>query len=299
MRFAGDEDDEAESAGSAVEAGAGAVAGRVGLLNSATVRRFVFGIWMLWAVLLFGGTLLSELGPGELGPDGASKGALNGASRDAITLVSHLGSSVLLVAAGWVWFLGFSRSAAAGTVALFAAGMTLGAIGDFFNAGVLQDLIKLPDPVLGGMAAFALGHVAYIAGCVRVGRERGFGSRGRWLLAIGFWQAVGIVAWFFVVYCGMNAGARLLVWPALPYSLLLAGTAGVASYLALEDRRFLPLATGAVLFLASDMILAFRMFRGDFPLAGHAVWLTYGPGQMLIVYSIGTAARRGRERGTE
>ena len=138
----------------------------------------------------------------------------------AITLVSHLGSSVLLVAAGWVWFLGFSRSAAAGTVALFAAGMTLGAIGDFFNAGVLQELIKLPDPVLGGMAAFALGHVAYIAGCVRVSRVRDFRSRGRWLAAIGFWQAVGTVAWFFVVYCGTNVGARLLVWPAAVFAAI-------------------------------------------------------------------------------
>ncbi len=200
MMFASDDYNEAGTAGSGV--GAGTVVGRMGLLNLATVRRFVFGIWMLWAVLLFGGTLLSELGA-----DGASKRALNGASKDAITLVSHLGSSVLLVAAGWVWFLGFGRSAAAGTVALFAAGMTLGAIGDFFNAGVLQDLIKLPDPVLGGMAAFALGHVAYIAGCVRVSREGDFRSRGRWLAAIGFWQAVGTVAWFFVVYCGTNIGA--------------------------------------------------------------------------------------------
>lgn len=102
-----------------------------------------------------------------------------------------------------------------------------------------------------------------------------------------FWQVFGIVAWFFVVYSGTNRGAGLLVWPALPYSLLLAGTAGIATYLAMEDRRFLLLATGAVLFLVSDLILAFRMFHGEFAGATHAVWLTYGPAQMLIVYSIG------------
>jgi hypothetical protein len=29
------------------------------------------------------------------------------------------------------------------------------------------------------------------------------------------------------------------------------------------------------------------MFHGEFAMAVHAVWLTYGPAQMLIVYSIG------------
>jgi YhhN family len=249
----------------------------LGLLESATVRRLVVGIWILWACLLLGGTLLCE----------SVRGGTIAIWKDQILLVSHLGSSALLVAAGWIWFLGFNRSPAAVTCGLFAAGMTLGAIGDCFNGGVLQKLIPLPDPVLGGIAAFALGHIAYITGCVRVAWQNGFHSSGKRLAAILFWQVFGIVAWFFVVYAGTNRGAGLLVWPALPYSLLLTGTAGIATYLALEDRRFLLLAMGAVLFLVSDLILAFRMFHGEFAMAGHAVWLTYGPAQMLIVYSIG------------
>ncbi len=249
----------------------------LGLLKSTTVLRLLTGIWNLWACLLLGGTLLSE----------SVRSGTIASLRDPILLVSHLGSSALLVTAAWIWFLGCSRSLAAGTVALFAAGMTLGAIGDFFNGGVLQDLIPLPDPVLGGIAAFALGHIAYIIACVRVARQNGFHSSGKRLAAMLFWQVFGIVAWFFVVYSGTNRGAGLLVWPALPYSLLLAGTAGIATYLAMEDRRFLLLATGAVLFLVSDLILAFRMFHGEFAGATHAVWLTYGPAQMLIVYSIG------------
>jgi uncharacterized membrane protein YhhN len=213
-------------------------------------------------------------------------------ANDNHLLVSHLGSSVFLVVAGWIWVLGYSRSATAATAALFAAGMTAGAIGDFFNAGVLQDFVRLPDPVLGGMAAFALGHIAYIWACVRVARGNQFHSRTRRIAGVGFWEVFAIVAWFFVVYRGTNSGAHLLVWPALPYSLLLATTAGIATYLALEDRRFSSLAVGAVLFLVSDLILAFRLFHGEFPMASHAVWMTYGPGQMLIVYSIGQAARR-------
>jgi hypothetical protein len=257
-----------------------------GLLASSTVLRLVAGIWILWAAILLGGTVLSEIG----------RGTTIALLKDQILLIAHLGSSVLLAAAAWIWFLEFSRSPAATTVALLAVGMTLGVIGDFFNGGVLQDLIKLPDPVLGGIAAFALGHIAYITSCVKVARNRGYHDRGKRLGAIAFWQAFGIVGWFFVVYRGTNSGASLLVWPALPYSLLLAGTAGVATYLALEDRRFSLLAAGATLFLISDLILAFRMFHGDFAMAGHAVWLAYGPAQMMIVYSIGIVGRRASGR---
>jgi YhhN family len=250
---------------------------RPGSLDLATVRRITAGLWILWAVLLLGGAVLSEV-------------VQQSAANNQVMLASHLGSSVVLVAAAWIWFLGFNRSTATVTAALFAVGMTAGAIGDFFNSGILQDLIRLPDPVLGGIAAFAIGHIVYITACVRVAREHGFRSRGRRAAAVVFWQVFGLISWFFVVYCGAKGGTSLLVWAALPYSLLLAGTTGIATYLALENRRFVPLAIGAVLFLASDMILAFRMFRGEFPLAAHAVWMTYGPAQMLIVYSIGTAA---------
>jgi hypothetical protein len=276
---------DATSSGSSASASGPSVdSAPTGSITLTTVRRLVAGIWLLWAALLFGGTIASEV----------SRNLANAAAADHIILFAHLGSSVLLVAAAWIWVLGYRRSSAAVTVVLFAAGMTAGAIGDFFNAGVLQNLVRLPDPVLGGMAAFALGHIAYIAGCMRVARENGFHSRARRVAGIGFWEAFGVVAWFFVVYRGTNSEAHVLVWPALPYSLLLATTAGIATYLALEDRRFTLLAAGAVLFLISDLILAFRLFHGEFALAPHAVWLTYGPGQMLIVYSIGTAAARRR-----
>jgi hypothetical protein len=39
--------------------------------------------------------------------------------------------------------------------------------------------------------------------------------------------------------------------------------------------------------LLSDAILAAKLFRGwDPPLLDDAVWLTYGPGQMLIVFGV-------------
>jgi uncharacterized membrane protein YhhN len=251
-----------------------------GVLNATTAARLAAGFWTLWATTLLGGTLVSFRGRGSLPW-----------LPDTLLLFSHLGSSLCLVGAAWMWFLGFSRSAAANTVALFTAGMVLGTLGDFFNAGVLQELFPLPDPVLGGIAAFALGHLCYISGCLRVARRLNFATRGRFWGPVIFWQLFALMGWYLVVFRGARSGPTLLVWAALPYSLLLAGFTGLASSLALADRRFIGLAVGGILFLASDLILAFEMFRGTFPHARHAVWLTYGPAQMLIVYSLGLIGR--------
>jgi uncharacterized membrane protein YhhN len=251
-----------------------------GIISATTAGRLAAGFWILWATTLFGGTLVSFSDPASLPRP-----------RDTVLLMSHLCSSLFLVAAAWMWFLGYSRSAAANTVALFTAGMVFGTVGDFFNGGALQELFPLSDPVLGGIAAFALGHLCYITGCVRVTHSLNILSRARFWGPIVFWQLFALVGWFFIVYLGARGGPGILVLAALPYSLLLAGLTGLASSLALADRRFIPLAAGGVLFLASDLILAFEMFRGEFPHARHAVWLTYGPAQMLIVYSLGLVGR--------
>jgi uncharacterized membrane protein YhhN len=198
-----------------------------------------------------------------------------------------MGSSIALALAGWLAYATW-RGTAVGVFALLVAiGMTLGTIGDFFNAGLLK-FIPLPDQTLGGIAAFALGHIAYIAGTLNLARRAGLTNRRATLAAITAWQIIGLAGWYIVAYQGTEK--RDLVWPALPYSLLLAGTAGVASGLALQDRRFIGFATGGALFLLSDLILACGMFGDSVPHQAEWVWLTYGPGQMLIVFSVATAA---------
>jgi hypothetical protein len=251
-----------------------------GVLKLATAARLAAGFWTLWATTLIGGTLLSFREPESL-PWPAK----------TVLLFAHLGSSLWLVAGAWIWFLGFSRSKAANTVALFTAGIVFGTLGDFFNAGTLQEMFPLPDPVLGGIASFAVGHLCYIAGCLKVARRLNFASRARFWGPVVFWQLFALVGWYLIVFRGERGVPAFLVWAALPYSLLLAGMTGIASSLVLADRRFIALAIGGILFLASDLILAFEMFRGTFPNATHAVWLTYGPAQMLIVYSLGVVGR--------
>ncbi len=235
-------------------------------------KAIFIGLWLVWLALLAGamisGNLLERHG-----------GAWPTAAR--------MGSSVVLVITAW-WAWTLWRGDMVGKFALaIAIGMTLGTVGDFFNARLLN-FVPLPDPVLGGIAAFGLGHIAYIAGCVYLARRTGLTNRMAMAIGIVGWQLVALGGWYYVAMLGDEA--RALVWPALPYSLLLAGTAGITAGLALQEAKLFPLALGGALFLLSDLILAFGMFRGSFPHSTEAVWLTYGPGQMLIVFSILSAA---------
>jgi hypothetical protein len=103
------------------------------------------------------------------------------------------------------------------------------------------------------------------------------------------WLVAGLIGWYFAVFRGQPKRSALH-WVALPYALLLASTAGVATGLAIQEAALWPMAVGAALFLVSDLILAAHLFNGwFFPLIEDAIWLTYGPGQMLIVYSVGSA----------
>ena len=168
-------------------------------------------------------------------------------------------------------------------------GMTLGAVGDFFMAGLLQPIIPLPNAALGGMGAFGMGHAAYIAGCQNAHNRAGLHDQKAKWTAILIWQVIGLIGWYFVVYPTKAEHLQILRWPALGYTLLLACTTGMGSSLAAQNRRFMILAVGGGLFLLSDLILAWRMFRGPFPHATEAVWIPYGSGQMMIVFAITTA----------
>jgi len=229
-------------------------------------------LWVAWAILLATAMIL---------------GNVLGSHAHAAATAARMGSSVVLVIAGWWTWLMLRQAAIAPFALAIAIGMTLGAIGDFFNAGLLK-FIPLPSGTLGGIAAFGLGHIAYIAGCVWLARRTGLTAR--WALAwgIGYWQLFGVIGWYLIVMQGSEN--RDLVWPALPYSLLLAGTAGITTGLGLQSARLLGLAAGAALFLLSDLILAFELFRGHFAYDTEMVWLNYSPGQMLIVFAVLPAA---------
>jgi hypothetical protein len=223
-----------------------------------------FLLIFLWALFLFGGFVF---------------GRESKEDNHRIPRWARMASSFCLVLGAWLWFAITQGTILDNLAAWLAIGMSLGFLGDLFMA----ELIPLQPHVLYGMGAFGLGHIAYIIGVARICFVQAY-SFPNWPVLI-FWWIFALVGWYIVVYRGSKPG--VLHYAALPYAVLLATTAGAATSLALLDINFVLLAIGAALFLLSDLILAAKLFNElKFPLIGDVVWLTYGPGQMLIIFGL-------------
>lgn len=200
----------------------------------------------------------------------------------------RLASSIILVVTGFVTILTvIPRNR---TIAILVAlGMLLGFLGDSTMASVLGKE-WFPNRLLGGMIFFGIGHLFYITATEVTRRKLCFTANSKWWLAIVVWQIMGVLIWYAVV--ATSSKDAVLHFPALGYVALLAGTVGIMTGLSLLDRRFIWIALGAVLFLASDALLAWEHFRGGSSWIGFFVWATYGPGQMLIVFGFAYALRQ-------
>jgi uncharacterized membrane protein YhhN len=230
-------------------------------VHNAAASAWLLALLAVWATLLLGSVPAS----------------LYATQRTATWL--RLASSAVFVLAAWSWYLVARATPGVAVFALLLAlGMTLGFLGDL----LLADALPLKQGFLAGMAAFAVGHIAYIAAILSVT------PRVQWVVAGGA-LLVGLAGWYLVAFRGGKVAA-MLRWAALPYALLLSTTAGVAIGLAIQTPAFLPLAIGAVLFLISDLLVAGEQFGSlRFPHIGDVIWLTYGPAQMLIVYAVNSA----------
>lgn len=230
-------------------------------------------LFAVWAVLLFGGFIW-----GRPTPDGLRR----------MPTWTRMASSATLVVIAWLEYA-FTRQSPLGSYALLiAVGMSLGFLGDLF----LAEVIAIPQPVLGGIAAFGLGHVAYLLAVLGLADQYQLNAQAsRWGM-LALWLLIGLVGWYVLVMRGQRPTG--LHWAALPYALLLASVAGLFTGVALQAPVLAPAALGAVLFLASDLILASQLFaKRTFPLIGDVIWLTYGPGQALIVASVAIIANAG------
>lgn len=239
-------------------------------LENPLQRYWLTGLLILWAIFLFGGFIFGS--------------SASGGHR--MPTWTRMASSLTLVVAGFSWFL-VSRDFDIGSYGLLIAlGMLLGFLGDLFLAGVLPG----GRSEMGGIASFAIGHIFYIIAIWRFGTAQGLDELAPRLGALIIWWLIAVIGWYFVVYSGPDGPG--LQWVVLPYALLLASTAGVATGLALQAPMFWPLAAGAALFLFSDLLIGGMWFSDlNFPFIDDIIWLTYGPGQMLIVYSVGIAIR--------
>ena len=279
-------------------------------MSNSSLSPILFFLWIVWAVFLFGGGLIGK-------PD---------AERTRrMPRWTCMASSLVLVIAAWGYALFYREGAYIDVAVLIAVGMTFCFIGDLFMA---QLILKDDRHILGGIGAFGLGHIAYIAAFLlllsrsqplldwrmdSITNEMNIvlprpSING--LIFIGCWLFATVV-WYRVIYRSAKERTALHL-AALPYALLLATTVGAALNLTLyawdiynlsnspqavstESRtailnlvRISVPALGALLFFISDFILAARLFnKAYFRMIDDWIWLTYGPGQMLIVYGMG------------
>ena len=158
---------------------------------------------------------------------------------------------------------------------LVALGMTLGALGDWFLA------LKGETSFLAGMAAFGAGHLAYAGAMLAKGAETGFDgvSSTEWVALAGLAALVASTE----VWLAPRTGA--LRWPVRAYVVLI-GIMGVAAVLLPPWPGQGALRWGAALFLASDLLLAIRLFVTRDParqrLLSLLLWPAYWGGQALI-----------------
>ena len=154
------------------------------------------------------------------------------------------------------------------------AGLALGSAGDF--------ALSRPGTrwFLAGMAAFALGHLAYVAAFLGSSVPLAPGTAG-WAVIAGLLMLIASTE----VWLAPHTGA--LRWPVRGYGLVI-GAMAVAAILLPAGPGQAVMRIGAALFLVSDVILALRMFRLRAPgaqlLASRILWPLYWGGQALILW---------------
>ena len=87
--------------------------------------------------------------------------------------------------------------------------------------------------------------------------------------------------------------------PAGGYTVFLSVSAAVMGAGAIMDRRFAAMGIGGLLFLISDVFLAVRLFQDNWLGIGDLCWITYGIGQMLIVYGAIVVSRAKRDQKSQ
>ncbi|HNS20697.1 MAG TPA: lysoplasmalogenase family protein [Sedimentisphaerales bacterium] len=192
-------------------------------------------------------------------------------------------SSLTLCVSAWLNWVFHRRDRFGPACALLALGMTLGMLADLYGA---CRVLRFTEPLTMIIPLFALGHVAYIAGMLTLARHLRLTARAGWKPtlagAVVVCNLAGLALWAVLVHpSGDLPGMHL---PTAGYTVFLSTAAGVMATVALLDRRFLPMGIGGLLFLASDGFLAVRLFQDNWRSIGDLCWITYGIGQMLIVY---------------
>jgi hypothetical protein len=258
-------------------------------LAGSTTPLLLIILIVIWALTLFGGFLY---------------GLRRSAAHTTTTRIPRelrLTSSLCLTILAWVWLQNvrsFQSPELAEAFALwFALGASLNCLGDF-----IAILVRAAHAQMGSLFAFMTAHVAYISGMVGlvansvhgVATQADYNPLPLFLMiaAVWLWIMVGMGTWYFWIY--RRGDDEALQATPLTYAILVSVTAGMATALTLHGSNFILLAIGAALMWFSELIIAPQFLRQQqaehtWPLLGDAIWLTYGPGQMLLVLGVAIA----------
>ena len=146
----------------------------------------------------------------------------------------------------------------------FVVALALSLAGDVF--------LMLPRNLfVAGLAAFLLGHLAYVAGF-------GLGEAWPWILGVG---VVGAAVGTPIVRALLRDGHRDLLGPVLAYMAVISTM--VACAIGVGDPRAI---AGAALFMFSDSLIAWNRFVRPIAWAPVTIMVTYHLGQAGLVLSL-------------
>ncbi len=194
-------------------------------------------------------------------------------------------SSVTLSIAAWINWVLHRQDLSGQACALIALGMTLGMLADLYGA---FSTLRFTEPLTMIIPLFALGHVVYIGGMMLLARRLNLTRWPGWgkafAIAVVFYDLAGLALWSTLVRSSVDLPHMHV--PTVGYTIFLSTAAAVMATAACFDRRFLAVGVGGLLFLVSDVFLAVRLFQNNWRGIGDLCWITYGVGQMLIVYGV-------------
>jgi len=148
--------------------------------------------------------------------------------------------------------------------------LALGLIGDVFLLGDTDTRFRL------GLAAFLVGHLAFVVSFLQLGLDQPSWLWVAWLVLFAC-----LVATRRVVPATFLRGGRALALPVAVYTVVI----GAMLIVAFDTGEPL-IAVGAAVFATSDSILAVNKFVSPRPWAPVAVMVTYHLGQALIVAGV-------------
>ncbi len=200
------------------------------------------------------------------------------ASHDQISLT---GAAFKTAATALLAILALGEGA--GSSFLIALGMALGAGGDFALTRRGQTAFLL------GMAAFAAGHLGYVAAFWLRAQSIAANAQAPALSGFDLAALIGLAALVLSTEVWLAPRTGALRWPVRGYVLVIGLMGGAAILLPPhpENAGAGVLQTGAMLFILSDLLLALRLFV--FPKGRPAralsltLWPAYWLGQALIL----------------